>query len=584
MVEARVERRLAAILAADVARYSSLMGVDEEGTLAALKAHRRELVDPKIAEHRGRIVKTTGDGALVEFGSAVDAMRCAMEIQRGMAERGAATPEDRRIEFRMGINVGDIIFDEGDIYGDGVNIAARLETLASPGAICLSDNAYQQIKGKIALNVSDMGDQRLKNISQTVRVYGVRLDDAPKQPKLTLPDKPSIAVLAFTNMSGDPEQEYFGDGIAEDVITALSRCNSLFVIARNSSFTDKGKAVDIRQVGRELGVRYVLEGSVRRSATRLRVTGQLIEAETGKDIWADRFDGDVSDVFDFQDRITESVAAAIEPRLQLAEIERLKAKPARDLNAYDLLLRAQQSEYELTDQSLSDAIDYCRQALAIDPSYAQAMALAAYCYAERSQQDWLKDRARETEEGIRLATRAVELAKNDANVLWMAAYAARQLSKDAQLAKDLAYRSLQLNPNSAIALAMTGWIEAILAEPAKALEHLHRADRLSPRDPRTWFINTGIGMAHFIAERYEEAVLWNKKALAENPRSAVALRVLAASQARLGQKDRAQEAIRELLKIEPNLTISNLQPRMRMQHKSVWANFSEALRLAGLPE
>jgi adenylate cyclase len=296
------------------------MGVDEEATLAALKAYRRELIDPKIAEHRGRIVKTTGDGALVEFASAVDAVRCAMEIQRAMNERSAEIPEDRRIEFRIGINVGDIIIDEGDIYGDGVNIAARVETLASPGAICISDNAYRQIKGKLALDVNDMGEQQLKNIAQLVRVYSVGFHGTEAPPALSLPDKPSMAVLPFNNMSGDPEQEYFADGIAEDIITALSHCNALFVIARNSSFTYKGKTVDVRQVGRELGVRYVLEGSVRRSGARLRVTGQLNEAESGNHIWADRFDGDMSDVFDFQDRITECVVAAIEPNLQRAKL------------------------------------------------------------------------------------------------------------------------------------------------------------------------------------------------------------------------------------------------------------------------
>ena len=409
----------------------------------------------------------------------------------------------------------------------------------------------------------------------------------PSSPAATaprLPDKPSIAVLPFTNMSGDPEQEYFADGMAEEILTALSHCNSLFVIARNSSFTYKGKAIDVRQVGRELGVRYVLEGSVRRSGDLLRFTAQLIDATSGAQIWADRFDGGTSDVFKLQDRIAESVVAAIEPNVQLAEIERMKRKPVANLDAYDLLLRAQQLEYEFTQESFDAALRCLEQALNIDPNYAQAMALAAYCYAERSQQGWMKDRARETAEGIRLAARAVELAKNDANVLWMAAYAARQLSMDAQLAKELAYRSLQLNPNSAIALAMTGWIEAILAEPAKALEHLRRADRLSPRDPRTWFINTGMGMAHFIASQYDESIVWLKKALAQNPHSAVALRVLAASLANLGQKDRASEAIRELLKIEPHLTISHLRARMQMAHKNVWTKFSEALRLAGLPE
>ena len=284
MAEERVERRLAAILAADVAGYSRLMGVDEEGTLAALKALRQSLLDPKITDHRGRIVKTTGDGALVEFSSAVDAVRCAMDIQRGMAERNIDVPEDRRIVFRIGINVGDIIIDEGDIYGDGVNIAARVETLASPGAICLSDNAYQQVKGKLPLDVSDMGEQQLKNIAQPVKVFSVRLNSVVSAAAsvLALPDKPSIAVLPFQNMSGDPEQEYFADGMVEDVITALSRFKNLFVIARNSSFTYKGRAVDVKQVGRELGVRYVLEGSVRKAANRVRITANSSTHRAGR--------------------------------------------------------------------------------------------------------------------------------------------------------------------------------------------------------------------------------------------------------------------------------------------------------------
>src|SRR5437870_5853529 len=268
MAEERIVRRLAAILAADVAGYSRLMGVDEEGTLAQLKALRKSLIDPKIEQHRGRIVKTTGDGALVEFGSAVDAVRCAIDIQRATAERNADIPGDRRIEFRIGINVGDIILDEGDIYGDGVNIAARVETLAPPGAVCLSDNAYQQIKGKLTLDINDMGEQQLKNIAQPVRVYNVGLDGGASRPALPLPDKPSIAVLPFNNMSADPEQEYFADGIVEDIITGLSHMHWLFVIARNSSFTYKGRAVDVKQVGRELGVRYVLEGSVRKATNR----------------------------------------------------------------------------------------------------------------------------------------------------------------------------------------------------------------------------------------------------------------------------------------------------------------------------
>jgi TolB-like protein/class 3 adenylate cyclase len=318
----RVDRKLVAILAADVAGYSRLMGADEEGTLSRLKLHRRELIDPKIAERRGRIVKTTGDGMLVEFGSVVDAVRCAIDVQRGMAERNAESSDDARIAFRVGINLGDIIIDGDDIHGDGVNVAARLEAIAEPGGICISDAAYQQVRDRLDAAFEDSGEQALKNIARPVRVYRVRLNGGPApaaSPALALPDKPSIAVLPFQNMSGDPEQEYFADGMVEEIITALSRFRQLFVIARNSSFTYKGRAVDVKQVGRELGVRYVLEGSVRKAASRVRITGQLIDAATGAHLWADRFDGGLEDVFELQDQITASVVGAIAPKLEQAE-------------------------------------------------------------------------------------------------------------------------------------------------------------------------------------------------------------------------------------------------------------------------
>ncbi len=369
MADARVERRLAAILATDVAGYSRLMGVDEEGTLAALKAYRRELIDPKITEYRGRIVKTTGDGALVEFASAVDAVRCAMEIQRTMAERKTAIPEDRRIEFRIGINVGDIIIDDGDLYGDGVNIAARVETMASPGAICLSDNAYQQIKGKIALDVKDMGEQALKNIAQPIRVYGVQFDSVPSSPVSTLPDKPSIAVLPFQNMSGDPEQEYFADGMVEEILTGLSRIKWLSVTSRNSSFIYKNKPVTVREVADKLRVRYVLEGSVRKSGNRVRITAQLIDAKTDAHLWAEKYDRSLEDVFALQDEITMSVVGAIEPSLRKAEIERVKRQRPNNLNAYDLVLRALPFVYASMPKDAQMAMPLLEDALKLEPSY-----------------------------------------------------------------------------------------------------------------------------------------------------------------------------------------------------------------------
>jgi len=402
--------------------------------------------------------------------------------------------------------------------------------------------------------------------------------------QFSTPDRPSIAVLPFTNISGDPEQDYFADGMAEEILTALSRCKSLFVIARNSSFTYKNKPVDVRQVGRELGVRYVLEGSVRRGANRLRFTAQLIDATSGAHIWADRFEGEVTDVFELQDRFTESIVAAIEPNLQLAEIDRLKNKPASNLDAYDLMLRAQQLEYEFTEESITAALACLTQALMIDPSYAPAMALAAYCYVGRRIQGWTKDFSAETAEGLRLASRAVELGKDDGNVLWMAAYSVWQLGRDVQRANELAYRSLRLNSNSAIALTITAWTEMIKGNPGKAIELYHRADRLSPRDPRGWLIATGLGLAHFYEGRFDEAKSWAEKALGHNPRFAIALRCLAASLAKLGQREEASAVVQEMLKVEPQFTLSSFRAQLRLLDDSQGNRFLDALRLAGFPE
>jgi TolB-like protein/Tfp pilus assembly protein PilF len=404
------------------------------------------------------------------------------------------------------------------------------------------------------------------------------------RPHVDIPNRASIAVLPFTNMSGDAEQDYFADGMAEEILTALSRCKWLFVIARNSSFTYKGKAVDIRQVGRELGVHYVLEGSVRRGGNRLRFTAQLIDALSGAHIWADRFEGEMTDVCELQDRFAESVVAVIEPNLQLAEIERLKRKPAANLDAYDLLLRAQQLEFEFTEDSLTAALACLRDALRMDPSYAPAMALAAYCYAGRRMQGWTKDLPAENAEGLRLASRAIELGKDDSNVLWMAAFAIWQLGRDVRRANELAYRSLQLNPNSAIALTVTAWTEMIMGNPGRAIELYHRADRLNPRDPRVWLIATGLGLAHLYDGRFEEARSWAEKALSHNPRFAMALRCLAASLAQLGESEKAAAAVREMLKIEPQFTLSTFRAQLRVPDGAQGDRFFGALRLAGFPE
>src|SRR5215470_13589002 len=342
-----VERRLAAILAADVAGYSRLMGADEEGTHERLQAHLGELVNPKVAEHRGRVVKNTGDGLLAEFASVVDAVRCAVEMQRGTAERNAGIPPEKRIDFRIGINLGDVIVEKHDIFGDGVNVAARLEALAAPSGVLISNTVHDHVRDRLPIAFEDLGDHQVKNIARPVRVYRVRDPTAPVEkplpastPPLPLPDKPSLAVLPFQNMTGDAEQDYFVDGIVEEITTAISRLPWLFVIARNSSFTYKGRAVDVKQVAQELGVRYVLEGSVRKAQNRVRITGQLIDTASGTHIWADRFDGALDDIFELQDEVASSVVGAIEPKLRLSEIERARRKPPESLDAYDLHLRA----------------------------------------------------------------------------------------------------------------------------------------------------------------------------------------------------------------------------------------------------
>jgi adenylate cyclase len=582
-------RRLAAILAADIAGYSRLMGADEEGTLERLKAHRRELIDPKIAEHRGRIVKTTGDGMLLEFASVVDAVRCAVEVQEAMIDREKDVAVEQRIQFRVGINLGDVIVDGDDIHGDGVNVAARLEAIAEPGTVCVSAAAWEQVRGKVSFAAKDLGEHHLKNIERPQRVFRIGTGfpaavEAISKP-LALPDKPSIAVLPFQNMSGDPEQEYFADGMVEDMISGLSRIGWLFVIARNSSFTYKGKTVDVKQVGRELGVRYVLEGSVRKAGSRVRITGQLVDATTGGHIWADRFDGTLEDVFDLQDRVTASVVGAIEPRLQRAEIERAGRKPTESLDAYDYFLRATANVHLYTKDSILEARAFYRRATELDPNYASPYGMAARCIQVSRPNSWLTDPDREIADGVRLARRALAVGKDDSTALWSSGLSLARLAGELETGAAHIERALALNPNSATAWWASGWGRIYLGETANAIERFERAMRLSPLDPLAYFAYFGMGLAHLLTGHSDEAVSWARKASQGQPDWSPALRVVAIAYALSDRVVEAREAMDRLREIDPGLRLSNLArvaPPFRRPEDL--ARYTEGLRKAGLPE
>jgi adenylate cyclase len=579
----RVERRLAAILVADVVGYSRLMGADDEGTLAHLTAHHNALVSPKIEEHHGRIVRTTGDGLLVLFASVVEALQCAVEVQRGMIKRNAGVPPDTRIEFRIGINVGDIIIDGGSIHGEGVNVAARLEALAEPGGICVSDRVQEDMHGRLDIAFQNAGEQQLKNIARPVRVYHVRLGGKSVESAPVLPDKPSIAVMPFTNMSGDPEQEYFADGMVEEIITAISRMHWLFVIARNSSFTYKGRIVDVKQVGRELGVRYVLEGSVRKAANRVRITARLIDALTGVHLWADRLEGALDDIFELQDQVATSVVGAITPKLQQAEIERAKRKPTGSLDAYDYYLRGISNLHRPTREATSEALQLFYKTIELDPDFSSAHGMAAWCISSRKASGWMMDRANETSEAVRLAPRAVVLGKEDAVALSLAGFALGYVVGELDDAIACIDRALALNPNLATAWYCRGWARVCLGEPELAIKDFAHSMRLSPLDPLMYLAQHGIAAGHFFVGRYDEALLWDKKALQENPNYHGALRVLAASSALAGKLEHAQRAVARLREINPKSRVSDLRG-LPFRRPEYIARYVEGLRKAGLPD
>jgi adenylate cyclase len=576
-------RRLAAILAADVAGYSRLIGANEGGTLQALRAIRAELIDPTIAAHNGRLVKTTGDGLLVEFGSVVDALRYATGVQAGMAERNATVPADKRIEFRIGINVGDIVVEDGDIFGDGVNVAARLEALADPGGICVSARVQEDAVGKLDLSFEDMGEQTLKNIARPVTAYRVATGavsaTAAETPALPLPDKPSVAVLPFTNMSADPEQEFFADGIAEDVITALSRYPSLFVIARNSSFTYKGRSVDVKRIGRDLGVRYVLEGSLRKSGTRIRVTAQLVEAENGKHAWAERYDRDLADIFAVQDEITEAVTIAIAPVIAQAEQQRAMRKPPENRDAWAAYQRGLWHLGETTEQKNILAQQFFRKAIDLDPSFAggykglaAAQSIATDFHGRNLPQALGSAEA--------LARRAVALDGADAEARSRLAHALRRRGDYAGGLAE-AERALALSPNLADAHAIRGSILIFSGRLTEGVEAIERSIRLDPRDPRSASRLNQIAAGLYFLRKYEAAIDAANEAIRSYPDFPNSYRWVAAALGQLGRIDKAKPVLAKAIAIAPAAFDMYVRDRVPWMRPENHAHMLEGLRKAG---
>jgi TolB-like protein/class 3 adenylate cyclase/Tfp pilus assembly protein PilF len=587
--ETRTARRLAAILAADVAGYSRLMGIDEEWTLAALKAHRRELIDPLITQHQGRIVKTMGDGLLIEFASIVDAVRCAVVMQQGMESRNANIDESRRIRFRIGINVGDVIVEGDDIFGDGVNVAARLESLAEPGQTCVSGTVREHVAEKLPIGFADLGEHSVKNIARPVHVYrietrigarNVRMAE-PEQALPTLPDRPSIAVLPFVNLSGDPEQDYLADGMVEDIITGLSRIKWLFVIARNSSFAYKGKAVNVKQAGRELGVRYILEGSIRKASNRVRVTGQLIEAATDRHIWADRYDRTLDDVFAIQDELTMSVVAAIEPSLRQAEIERVKRKRPDSLDAYDLVLRALPHVYTAMPDGAAKALPLLENAIKMEPDYALAHGLAAWAHEIIFARGGAHDENRMG--ATTHAYAAIAHGRDDAMALSLGGFALGLVAHDREAAHQAFEAALALSPSCALTYILGSVVRVYAGDADQAIEWGERALRLSPFDPIKIAPLLAITLGHFQRGEYEFAAGTAHKVFQANPYWSMAYVALAATQVRLGRLPAAKSAARRVLELQPSFTISGLCTAFDL-HRSLAAPLSEALRETGLPE
>ncbi|WP_104825406.1 adenylate/guanylate cyclase domain-containing protein [Rhizobium sp. NXC24] len=550
-------------------------------------------MDPTVTAHNGRVFKRTGDGLLVEFRSVIDAVRCAIELQSAMPERNAGLPPDRFIEFRIGVHLGEIVEEtDGDLMGDGVNIAARLEGISEPNGVCLSAAAYDQVRDRLDCRIIDLGERDLKNIKRPIRAYQIlpsEIDPAGSVvPNHSVAARSAmerswLAVLPFQNLGGDQETDYFADGIVEDIITALSRTRWLFVIARNSSFIYKHKSVDARQVGRELGVRYLLEGSIRKAGQRVRIAGQLIEASTGRHIWADRFDGDLADIFDLQDSITTSVVVAVEPRLRLAEIERAQRKPTDNLGAYDLYLRALPSMNAYTRDGFVEAETMLRRAIALDPSYADALAALAECLVRMTLNGWAADKMASTAEACELAGQAVAIDPENAAVLAIAAWAYSTLGVRFEQSLEFANHALALHPNSMHVRSFCGWVFNYFGESLRAIEQFEEARRLSPVDPRSYFPLLGLACAHFFAGHFEETVNITGRILAEVPTHNVARRYRAAALGHLGRLEEAGAVIADILKAQPASNLRSSRTSVFRDHR-MSELYVGGLEKAGLPD